>query len=180
MAVIPLQSGFGRANPARESGSQATGQAIALSAPVPAVGSENDEFDPQDFQVFTSIPDHRDFGVVALRGMVVIYDEKPLQTEGIIEGAFYVRESQRTNAGYDWEEWLRRELEDRARRCGPFSPLKTSREVVRAVRWPRSDDWAVRLAGGFTDGPSYDWWFGRDFVGKVVGIYSPAPTKREC
>lgn len=178
MADIPLQSGLGRANPARKSVSQATGQALALSASVPAVRPPEDEFDPQDFRVFTSIPDHRDFGIVALRGLVVIYDETPLHTEGIIEGAFYVREHQRPTSGI-WDDWLRREWDDRDRRHGPNVPLKVSREVVRAVRYPRSDHWAVRLASGFTDGPYHDWWFGRDFVGKVVGIYSPAP-KGEC
>lgn len=147
-------------------------QAIALRSPVPSIVAPDDEFDPQEFQVFTSIPDYEYYGIVTLRGMVVVYDKDILHREGIIEGAFYVREGQRPNCG-SWEDWLRREWDDRDRRCGPNVPLRISREVVRAVRWPRSEHWALRLSSGFTDGPYRDWWFGRDLVGKVVGVYHP-------
>jgi hypothetical protein len=152
-------------------------QMVALRSQVPQIIDPQEAFEFTGLRVFTSVPADRDYGIVALRGMVVIYDERPLHTEGILEGAFYVRESQRP-ASNIWDDWLRREWEDRDRRAGPYVPLVTRREVVQAVRFPRSDkttnNWAVRLSRGFIDGPYYDWWFGRDFVGKVVGIYRPA------
>lgn len=151
-------------------------QAVALRASLPQVADPVDDFDVQDLRIFDHIPDHPDYGIVALRGSALIYDISPIHSEGIVEGAFYVRESQRPVACRPWQDWLRDEWEDRDRRAGPNVPLAVTREVVRAVRWPRAkevDNWAVRLASGFTDGPYYDWWFGRDFVGKVVGIYRP-------
>lgn len=149
-------------------------QALAIRTSVPQVVDPVDEFDLHDLRIFDSVPEDRDYGIIALKGIVVVYDGRPLSIEGVIEGAFYVREHQRTHA--PWQDWLRREWEDRDRRCGPNVPLSVSREVVQAVRWPRGkdgDNWAVRLSSGFTDGPYYDWWFARDFVGKVVGIYRP-------
>ncbi|MGN6377151.1 MAG: hypothetical protein ACTHMG_16570 [Sphingomonas sp.] len=147
-------------------------RAIALRAsPLPPMPLD-DGFNPREFRVFTSIPEHRDFGIVALKGLVIIYDEALLHTEGVIENAFYVRERQRPVSGI-WDDWLRREWDDRDRRHSPNVPLKVSREVAQAVRWPRSDHWALRLPSGFTDGPYHDWSFGRDLIGKVVGIYRP-------
>jgi len=141
---------------------------------------QSNEFDFSHFQIFTSVPDHRDYGIVALRGMVVIYDERPLHQEGIIAGAFYVRENQRPRSGMMWECWLRHENEDQRRRCGPAGPLAIQREVVQAIRWAYGDDWAIRLPSGFVDGPYSDWAFGTDFIGKVAGIYLPTSTSGEC
>lgn len=145
----------------------------AQSAPLAAVAGLADEFEIPDFQVFKSVPADRDFGIAALQGMVVVYDIRPLRFEGVVEGAFYVRESQRPAASRPWADWLRGELEERNRLAGPSVPLETRREVVRAIRQQHSDLWSVHLASGFVDGPYHDWWFGRDFVGKVVGIYRP-------
>lgn len=137
------------------------------------------EFDFSGFQVFTTVPDHRDYGIVALRGMVIVYDERPLHQEGIIEGAFYVRESQRPRSGMSWELWLQHERNDQQRRVGPAGPLAIRREVVQAIHWPSDDEWAVRLPSGHVDGPYYDWAFGTDFIGKVAGIYLPAASTGE-
>lgn len=151
-----------------------------LHAPkqLPANSNDADEFDFSGIRIFAHVPDHRDLGIVALKGIVAVYDIKPLYSEGIVEGAFYVRESQSPAGCRPWQDWLADEWEERGRRrAGPTSPLITRREVVRAVRYRRSDqedNWAARLSSGFTDGPYYDWWFGRDFVGKVVGIYRPS------
>jgi hypothetical protein len=144
-----------------------------------AITQPND-FDFSSFRIFTSVPDHRDYGIVALRGMVVIYDERPLHQEGIVAGAFYVKESQRPRSGMMWESWLLRENEDQRRRCGPAGPLAIQREVVQAVHWPHAGDWSVRLPSGFVDGPYCDWVFGTDFIGKVVGIYLPTASSGEC
>lgn len=146
----------------------------ALTNPVEAA------FDFSSFRVFTSVPDHRDFGIVALRGMVVIYDESSLHRESVVAGAFYVRESQRPRSGMQWESWLERERDERRRRCGPSGPLEIRREVVQAIQRPGENGWAVRLASGHIDGPYYDWAFGTDFIGKVVGVYLPSTSKGEC
>lgn len=151
-------------------------QAVATCPSVPQVIDQGDDFGLHDLRIFDHIPDHRDYGIVALRGLVVIYDVKPLHTEGVIEGAFYVREHQYPRACRPWQDWLRSEWDERDRRAGPYSPLVITREVVRAIRWPRpgeTNNWAARLASGFIDGPYYDWCFGHNFVGKVVGIYRP-------
>lgn len=154
----------------------ATGRADGALACAPR-GDEG--FDFSGLRRFTAVPDHRDFGIVALRGMVIVYDETPLSCEGIIEGAFYVRESQRPRSLMSWETWLKRERDDLDRRVGPVSPLQIRREVVQAVRWPRGGHWALRLASGFTDGPYYDHAFGLDLIGKVAGIYLPDTSARE-
>lgn len=108
----------------------------ADTALAPSAGAE---FDFSNFRIFTSVPDHRDYGIVALRGMVVVYDERPLHQEGLIADAFYVRESQRPRGGMTWESWLRFEGDDRQRRVGPAGPLAIRREVVQAIRWPYDD-----------------------------------------
>jgi len=133
-------------------------------------------FDFSGFRIFTAVPDDRDCGVVALRGMVLIYDELPLHREGVVAGALYVRESQHPRSGMTWETWLRHEREDRQSRSGPAGPLAIRREVVQAIRRPGKDGWAVRLASGHVDGPYYDWAFGTDFIGRVVGIYVPSAS----
>jgi hypothetical protein len=137
-------------------------------------------FNFSGFRVFTTVPDHRDYGIAALRGMVVVYDERPLHQEGVIAGNFYVRESQRPRSGMAWDSWLQRERDDQRRRASPASPLAVQREVVQAIRWRDDRHWAVRMSSGFVDGPYADWAFGIDLIGKVVGIYLPATSKGEC
>ena len=111
---------------------------------------------------------------------MIVYDEDPIHREGVIEGSYYVRESQRPHSMLAWEAWLKREWEERLNHVGPVGRLQIRREVVQAVRWPRSEHWALRLASGFTDGPYKDCWFGLDLIGKVVGIYLPSNTTGEC
>jgi hypothetical protein len=154
-------------------------QALTVRPSLPAIPPTPSDFSFHGFRIFTSVPDHPDYGTVALHGMVVIYDERPIHMEGLVEGSFYVRESQHPVAAMAWESWLKSEWEDRARRGQPRSPLKTRREVVQAMRWPYADNWSVRLSSGFVDGPYHDWAFGYDFVGKVVGIYRPRPTSSD-
>jgi hypothetical protein len=149
-----------------------TSTAIAVPA--------NPGFDFTGFQVFTSVPDHPECGIVALNGMVVIYDTRPRFQEGVIEGAFYVRETQRPQSRLMWETWLNLEWNDRTPRSGPRGPLSIRREVVQAIRWPYPDDWALRLSTGHVDGPFVDWAFDIDLIGKVVGIYLPAASAKEC
>ena len=150
-----------------------TANALALNT------APDDGFDLKSLRRFTSVPEHPDFGIVALRGMVIIYDEAALHREDVIEGAYYVRESQRPHSMLAWEKWLQREWEKRTRRAGPAGPLQTRREVVQAVRWPRGEHLALRLASGFTDGPYKDRWFGVDLIGKVIGIYLPTNSEGE-
>lgn len=154
--------------------------ALAIAKPS-ALVAESPGFDFADMRIFTSVPAHDFYDVVALRGAVVVMDRSLIGREGILEGALYVRESQRPHACMQWGHWLRVELDQGEvhRRAGPVGPLKTRREVVQATRWLRDDgrpkdNWAVRLASGFVDGPYYDWSFGHDFIGKVVGIYRPS------
>ena len=140
-------------------------------APVTPTPIEPD-FALADMAVFTVIPVNF-HGIVALGGMVAVYATDLIDREGILEGAYYVRESQRPAACMAWEQWLQREVEERYRRVGPRSPLQIRREVVQAIRWPSADDWSLRLASGYVDGPYHDWAFGCDLIGKVVGIYHP-------
>ena len=132
------------------------------------------EFDVGDFQVFREIPEDRDVGIVSLRGAVLVYDAGPLHREGILDGAYYVREHQRPTASMQWKQWLELEYGDAVKGShGPTGLLRTTREVVQARRMPVGDRWGLRLASGITDGPYHDWAFGRDLVGKVVGMYRP-------
>lgn len=129
-------------------------------------------FDFSDLRIFTSIPKyHHD--VVAMHGLVVVYDTGCIGREGIQIGKLYVREHQRPYAMRNWEEWLKHEWDERERRCGPAVRLRTNREVVQAIHWPREDGLSLRMASGGVDGPYHDWAFGTDLIGKVVGIYRP-------
>lgn len=131
------------------------------------------DFDFDGLAIFRHIPDNDDFGIAALHGFAVIYDQSPLCREGIIAGSLYVRESQQPEACMSWDRWLEEELRDRAPRRQPPGRLKTRRQVVQAIRWRDGEHWAVRLASGAIDGPYCDWAFGTDLVGKVVGVYRP-------
>jgi hypothetical protein len=146
-------------------------------AHVPSTGAD---FNLRDLHIFTSVPDHRDFDVVSLRGLVAVYDREIRYREEIQEGAFYVREGQYAPGGGLMEGWHRRELQDQRGRAQPFAQLKTRREVVQAIRWPDRDSWALRLVSGHVDGPYHEWAFGSDLIGKVVGIYLPGSSKGEC
>lgn len=136
-------------------------------------------FDLSSMRVFTSVPEGSSVGIATLRGMVVIYDERPLHEEGVVAGAFYVREKQQPRSCRAWVSWLSDEWENRSSHVGPASPLTIRREVVMAIRWPNEGDWSVRLSGGHVDGPYHDWAFGRDFIGKIVGVYLPTHTAKE-
>jgi hypothetical protein len=145
---------------------------LAVRTTLAPAAPEAASFDIACLQIFSEIPAfHHD--VVALSGMVAVYDYECLGREGIEEGGFYVRESQHTPAAMSWDRWLTAELQDRTPRCQPRSPLKVRREVVRAFRCPQTGNWALQLASGFIDGPYHDWSFGTDLIGKVVGIYLP-------
>ncbi|MBT2133967.1 hypothetical protein KK137_06435 [Croceibacterium sp. LX-88] len=150
---------------------------LTVAAPSLRAVEQDDDFDLHDLRVFGRIPPDDNYDIVKLNGGVIVYDRVSIHVEGFLEGYLYVRESQHPSACMPWEDWLRYELDDGhvRRRAQPTSPLKTRREVVQAIRWPLGDrpkdNWAVRLASGHVDGPYYDWAFGRDFVGKVVGIY---------
>jgi hypothetical protein len=141
-------------------------------ASLPLPTSAGDGFDFAGLRVFTEIPRHH-YDVAVLEGMVVVYDHECIGREGVQEGGFYVREHQHPYAGMSWENWLDAELRDRTPRCQPRGRLKVQREVVQAFRCARTNNWALRLASGFVDGPYYDWAFGADLVGKVVGLYLP-------
>jgi hypothetical protein len=157
------------------------GAALALSTQLPAAPPRSD-FDLQDLRLFDRIPEfHHD--IVALDGMVVVYDTYILGCEGVQDGSFYVIEHQYPVAGMRWESWLQFEWDDehRKRRAQPRSPLKTSREVIRAVRCPSGEDrWWFKLASGFSDGPIHGWSVGHNFVGKVVGLFHPNPVERNA
>lgn len=144
-----------------------------ISHPPALLAGGEEQFDTSELRVFTSIPDDRDIGIAVLLGLVVVYDEKPLHMEGIVEGAYYVRENQRPHAGMSWESWLALET-DTKRAAQLRGRLRTSREVVKAVQWPMEGKWSARLASGHIDGPYREWAFGQDFIGKVIGIYRPS------
>lgn len=138
---------------------------------VPAVIEQEPGFDFSDLRIFTEIPAHDDFDVVAMRGLVIVFDRRTMNHEGFIPGKLYVRENQRPHACMQWQHWLETELRH-GDRAGPSGPLRTRREVVQYVEH-RAGGPAVRLASGHVDGPYYEHVFGRDFIGKVVGVYRP-------
>ena len=152
-----------------------TSAAVAIAAPLDCSlpTTETPGFEFPDMRIFDTIPIHDDYDVVAVRGAVAVLDRVIVRREGVLDGSFYVRESQRTPACMPWDDWHRRELEDQSHGVRLRSRLKIRREVVRAIRWPHGDCWALRLASGFVDGPYHDWAFGSDLIGKVVGIYRP-------
>ena len=145
---------------------------MSNSSPTPAPIAEPEGFDVSELHIFTSIPRyHHD--VVALRGLVVVFDTECLRREGIQMGKLYVRQNQSPPSSMAWEEWLKQEWADRERRHGPVSRLRISREVVLAFAHPRHGGPCVRLDSGYVDGPYHEWAFGMDLIGKVVGVYRP-------
>lgn len=156
--------------------------AVAHRVPVNPVAPPQplaESFDLPDLRVFTSIPDYHYYGIVALRGAVIVYEDT-LCREGVIEGAYYVVENQHPPAGMTMDRWLEYEWEDSHRRCQPRSPLKVSRRVVQLLSCKEMPGhWWQRQSSGFNDGPYPDWSIGFNLVGKVVGIYAPGHLGRE-
>lgn len=129
-------------------------------------------FDFSNLRRFDQIPPHDTFDVVPMRGLVVVFDRKALDIEGIQPGQLYVRESQRPCGAMAWRDWL----ETEARHgdfAGPASLLRTRRGVVQAIPHPRHGGPSFRLDSGFVDGPYKEWCYGHNLVGKVVGVYAP-------
>jgi hypothetical protein len=127
-------------------------------APAP-LDNQAPGFDFSDLRVFTSIPPYH-YDVVAMRGLVAVYDRECLGREGIQMGKLYVRENQLPPSMMQWEEWLKREWADREGRHKPFSRLTVRREVVLAFTHPRHGGPCLRLDSGFVDGPYHEWAFG--------------------
>lgn len=139
---------------------------------VPAlIEAEAASFDFSDLRIFTEIP-RQNHDVVAMHGLVIVFDRLALQHEGVQTGKLYVREGQRPHSAQSWEAWLAAEQEHSERRAQPWNPLRTSREVVQAIEHPAGGP-AFRLASRFIDGPYKDYAYGIDLIGKVVGIYHP-------
>lgn len=152
--------------------------AIAIRSSLPA---QPDPFDLPTLRRFDAVPDH--CGVTALRGAVVVYDPDHIHREGVIDGAFYVVESQHPPSHMEWRRWLDHEIADEHvdRRAQPFSPLDTRRRVVQLVRHPKlAGHWLRRESSGFSDGPYPDWSICFGTVGKVVGLYAPDLGKKEA
>lgn len=149
------------------------GAGAGLVPPQPAP----EGFNLAGLRAFASVPEH--CGVTTLRGAVVVYDPDHIHREGVIEGAFYVIESQRPPSSMDYARWLEEERHGASRRAQPLSPLTTSRRIVQMVRLAeRPDWWWHRLPSGFHDGPLEDWSIGFNVVGKVVGLYAPDLGKK--
>jgi hypothetical protein len=145
---------------------------IETPAATPANIEEAASFDFSDLRVFTSIPRYH-YDVVAMRGLVVVYDRECLGREGIQMGKLYVRENQLPPSSMPWDQWLKSEWAEREDRHKPYSRLTVRREVVLAFTHPRHGGPCVRLDSGHVDGPYHEWAFGMDLIGKVVGIYRP-------
>lgn len=128
-----------------------------------------------ELERFRTVPQGRDFDVATVMGLVVVFDRKPIFSEGIVEGRLYVRENQRSPGGAPWDAWLKLELE-RSEGGRPSSQLITSREVVQAVVHPAGGP-AFRLANRFVDGPYREWAYGLDVIGKVIGLYEPGRVR---
>ncbi|NVD43475.1 hypothetical protein [Qipengyuania atrilutea] len=128
-------------------------------------------FDFSDLQTFRSVPTGQNFDVVAMHGLVIVFDRLAIH-QGFIAGKLYVRESQRPHGAMPWSSWLdtERQYGDRA---GPTGPLRTRREVVHYISHPATGGPSLRLPCGHIDGPYKDHAFGRDLIGKVIGVYQP-------
>lgn len=137
--------------------------AIALAASAPDTTECEFEAGAATLRSFDSIPPP--FDVVPLGGMVAVYDPRWFD---IVEGRFYVVESQHPPGGMGWETY-----DDHVRRYeGPRTLLKTTRRVIRAARREHTGDaWWFIHERGSADGPIKDWAAGHNIVGEVVGIY---------
>lgn len=149
--------------------------ALTVASMLPAPPRPEATFTFPELQVFTRIPP-KHHGVASVGGMVVVFDTHSLGREPIIEGAFYVAESQHPPAGMSWEQFLQHESARPA--SEPRGQLVTRRRVVRTLRCASGQDrWWLVQPSGFSDGPICGWALGHNFVGKVVGIYQPAPLQ---
>ena len=137
----------------------------------PSSTVDQNGFDFSDLQVFDTIPRYN-HDVVPMHGLVIVFDKLAFRYEGFIEGKLYVRENQRPAANLRYDSWLDLEREY-GQPAGPSSPLVTHREVVRYVTHAPTGLPALRMDSRFVDGPYQEWAFGRNLVGKVVGIYRP-------
>lgn len=144
---------------------------VPADQPIPDLQLDDEAFSFDDMRVFTSIPEHH-HDVVALGGIVAVYETDTLCREPIRDGAFYVVESQYPVGGMSWQSWLDLETAHGSPRAQPHTPLKTRRRVIKAV-W-RKDRWWHALPSGFHDGPFDEWAVAFSFVGKVAGVYQPS------
>jgi len=140
-----------------------SGAVIHIEAPAPPPQPLSVELEPAALEAFESVPVR--FGVVALGGLVAVYDPDDIYRNGIVEGAFYTVEYQRPWSGMNWETFRRLNC----------SRLHTEREVVKVRRWPRDPElWDMVHSGGqWHSGPICDINLGDMIVGRVVGIYLP-------
>ena len=140
----------------------------ALPTPYPL---QEETFQLTDLRVFTSVPQyHHD--VVALLGMVVVYDTHALGREVVEDGGLYVVEDQRPVGGMSWETYDR--LNSDRGQLTPSSQIKTTRRVVRLQHSHNMPEcWDHVLPSGARDGPIPHWDVTFNMVGKVVGIYRP-------
>ena len=141
--------------------------ALAVANSTPITVADEFEAGAATLRSFDRVPPP--FDVVPLGGMVAVFDPR---WSNIVEGRFYVIESQRPVGGMSWETY------DQFNRAhGPGEPrvrIATTRRVIRAVRKERTgDDWWFIQENGFADGPIMDWAAGHNIVGEVVGIYRP-------
>lgn len=148
---------------------------IGRSAFAPTAHTQTEGFDFSDFRTFTEIPRHN-HDVVAMHGLVIVFDKLAPHHEGFVEGKLYVRENQHAPASGAFEDWLRRELHDgdASYRAQPYAPLVTRREVVQYIRHPHTGGPSFRLDSRYIDGPFKEHCFGFNVIGKVVGIHAPA------
>lgn len=148
----------------------------------PSTADAGSNFDFSDLRIFADIPRHN-HDVVPMHGLVIVFDRLAIHHEGFVEGRLYVRESQRPTSNMSFASWVDIERQY-GNPAGPSSPLVTRREVVQFIKHPRHGGPSLRLARGFVDGPYKEHTFGRDLIGKVVGVYRPQtgedPPRRPC
>lgn len=143
--------------------------ALALAQPVAATTGDGFHSDALKLESFARIPPG--FDVVPLSGMAAVFNPK---WSDIIEGRYYVVESQQPTGGMSWHLY-----DEHVLRCdrdgSPRTLLKTTRRVVQAIRRENTGTaWWFVHESGFSDGPIKDWAVGHNIVGEVVGIYQPA------
>lgn len=157
-----------------------------LTATAPFATPEVDA-DLNKLEIFTKIPPYHYIGIVAVEqngtllkaGEVAVYDTSTVCSEGWIDGALYAVEHQNPRAGMSWEMWW-----DYGEKYGGRSAIVTSRSVRLLKRHPKMPDhWvlhpiAPRDALGcymMSDGPIPQWLLGERLLGRIIGIYNPAP-----
>lgn len=147
----------------------------AIAKVAAAVVARPDTAEACRLKVFRLVPCRH--GVAVLEGLVLIYDEEEVRRFEMEEGALYVIEHQRMPPGMHPESYHRQSL-DHLRRRDRAIQLQTEREVVRIARWARDPEcWQYTRADGFTEYPLYEWGLASMIVGRVVGLYAPAPAE---